>query len=169
MRAALALLLLGVAGCATIEDPRLAALEARVQEQEDIEAIRTVIFNYGRYLDARDIRAYADLFAEDGELVVGLGGYQGREAIYEGISAAFGPSASVEWTTNFHVLSNAIIEVDGDAGSAITRWMFTRPGANGAPEIILAGRYVDQFVREDGRWLIKRRESLDDMALENFP
>ena len=169
MRAALALVLLGAAGCATVEPSRLAALEARVQEQEDVEAIRTVIYDYGRYLDARDIRAYADLFAEDGELVVGMGGYQGREAIYEGISAAFGPSANVEWTTNFHVLSNATIEVDGDTASAITRWMFTRPGADGAPQIILAGRYVDELAREDGRWLIKRRESLDDMALEGFP
>ena len=150
-------------------DARLATLEARVQAQEDVEEIRQLIFDYGRFLDARDFEAYANLFAEDGAWVGGFGGYEGREAIYEGMLAAFGPSSEAEWSSNFHVLGNEIITVDGDAATAVSRWMFTRPGANGAPEIILAGRYLDDLVREDGAWRFRRREALNDMVLEGFP
>ena len=43
------------------------ALSARMQRLEDMEEIRTVLLNYGRYLDARDFGAYSRLFAKDGE------------------------------------------------------------------------------------------------------
>jgi uncharacterized protein (TIGR02246 family) len=161
--------LLALSACASVEPARLAALEARVQEQEDVEAIRRLIMDYGRHLDARDIRAYADLFAEDGTWSGGNGTFEGREAIYEAMSAAFGAGSTAEWTSNFHILGNEVIDLEGDAATAISRWMFTRPGANGAPEIILAGRYRDAFVRTPAGWRIKSREALNDMVLEGFP
>jgi hypothetical protein len=43
------------------------SLAARVREPEDIEEIRTVLLDCGRYLDARDFAAYSRLFAQDGE------------------------------------------------------------------------------------------------------
>ena len=52
-------------------------LAARIQRLEDIEAIRTVLLNYGRFLDARDLPAYSRLFAKDGEWVGGFGSAKG--------------------------------------------------------------------------------------------
>ncbi len=46
--------------------------------------------------------------------------------------------------------------------------MFVRPGADGGPSLVLAGRYRDELVREDGVWRFKRRELVNDMALEGF-
>ena len=57
------------------------ALEARVKHLEDLKEIRTVLTNYGRFLDARDFSSYSRLFAKDGEWIGGLGKVQGPAAI----------------------------------------------------------------------------------------
>ena len=57
------------------------ALEARVKHLEDLQEIRTVLTNYGRFLDARDFSSYSRLFAKDGEWIGGLGKVQGPAAI----------------------------------------------------------------------------------------
>jgi len=46
---------------------------ARVQALEGREGIRTLWAEYGRTLDARDFRAFAQLFARDAEFVGGPG------------------------------------------------------------------------------------------------
>jgi hypothetical protein len=57
------------------------SLEARVQHLEDLEEIRTVLTDYGRFLDARDFYSYSHLFAKDGEWIGGLGKVQGPAEI----------------------------------------------------------------------------------------
>jgi len=58
-----------------------ASLAARVKHLEDLEEIRTVLTDYGRFLDARDFSSYSQLFAKDGEWFGGLGKVQGPAAI----------------------------------------------------------------------------------------
>ena len=57
------------------------SLEARVLRLEDEKQIRELLIEYGRRLDARDFRGYAQLFARDGEWIGGLGGAKGPAAI----------------------------------------------------------------------------------------
>jgi hypothetical protein len=52
-------LALVLSACVTAANPRLAALEKRVQQLQDEKAIREVVIRYGEYLDARDYAAYA--------------------------------------------------------------------------------------------------------------
>ena len=78
MRASL-LLLLALLPLAAQQDNK--SLAARVQRLEDIEEIRTVLLDYGRFLDSRDFAAYSRLFAKDGEWVGGFGTVQGPAAI----------------------------------------------------------------------------------------
>lgn len=63
---------------AQTKDP---SISSRVERLEDIEEIRTVLTDYGRFLDARDFAAYARLFAKDGEWVGGFGTVKGPAAI----------------------------------------------------------------------------------------
>src|SRR5262245_12237460 len=65
-------------------EPTADALAPRLQRLEDLMAIQQLFIDYGRYLDAGDIDAYASLFAEDGEVLLGpLGRAKGRAAIKE--------------------------------------------------------------------------------------
>ena len=38
-----------------------------------------------------------------------------------------------------------------------SRHLLVMRGANGQPTPVLAGRYEDEFIREDGKWKILRR------------
>jgi uncharacterized protein (TIGR02246 family) len=161
-------MLLSLAACAT--SPDVAALQARIQQQEDVEAIRRLITDYGRLLDLQDFEGFSRLFAEDG-VWAGGGGEPpvGPAAIQAAMERAFGPGSGVVWGSSFHVLGNEAIDLDGDRATAISRWMFVQAGENGGPSFVLAGRYRDQFVRENDAWKFARRELINDMALEGFP
>jgi hypothetical protein len=47
--------------------------------------------------------------------------------------------------------------VDGDQATVHSRHLLIMRGPNGEPTPMLAGRYEDQFIREDGQWKIQRR------------
>jgi 3-phenylpropionate/cinnamic acid dioxygenase small subunit len=145
----------------------IAALEARLQRQEDVEAIRHLLREYGRALDAGDLRAYASLFAVDGEWIGGFGTVKGRDAIApfmekhmrtpppwgeepESVSSRPGPRG-------VHLMTNEIIEVNGDHATAWSKWTYIIRSADNKPSIALEGHYDDELVRENGQWRFKRR------------
>ena len=65
---------------------RLAALEARVTELEDLNAIRRLQWAYGYYIDYNRPEEVAGLFAHDGAVVFLSGEYVG----YEGVMRLYG-------------------------------------------------------------------------------
>ncbi len=136
------------------------ALAARVQRLEDTAAIQTLLLNYGRNLDARDFKAYSELFAKDGVWTGGFGTVQGRPEIQAFMEKAM-PGANT--AHNFHLLSNFVIDVHGDTATAWSRWQFVSPGPDGKPAVAQAGRYDDELVREDGHWKFKRRVASNDI------
>ncbi len=132
------------------------SLEARLQRLEDMEEIRRVIMDYGRTLDARDFKAYANLFAENGTWEGGFGTYTGPKEIEEKIGGAIGSSGPMS-RPNYHLLSSPEIDVDGDKATAWSRWTFVMESEEGRSSIAAAGEYHDIFVREKGRWKFLRR------------
>jgi len=136
-------------------------LATRVQRLEDKEEIRTLLLDYGRFLDARDLASYSKVFAKDGEWVGGFGTVQGPAAIQAFMekNLGIGPNKA----NNYHILSNFEINVKGDTATAWSRWAFVVPGADGKPSIAQGGRYDDILVRENGHWKFKRRVASNDI------
>ena len=137
-----------------------AALGARVKHLEDLEEIRAVLTDYGRFLDARDFSSYSQLFAKDGEWIGGLGKVQGPAAIQAFMEKSIGTTNPGH---NYHLLSNFEIEVHGDTATAWSRWAFVVPGPDKKPVIAQGGHYDDTLVREDGHWRFKRRTASTDL------
>jgi uncharacterized protein (TIGR02246 family) len=160
VRRALAGALLAIAAPAAAAPP----IDARVQKLADGGDIRTLLHDYGRLLDDRDLAAFAALFAEQGEWVGGLGTARGPSAIEGMMRKAFGDVAPGSNHANFHILSNEIVTVDGDAATAWSRWAFVTAGADGRPAIAMAGHYDDRLVREHGRWRFARRTAITDIG-----
>src|SRR5262245_37322459 len=133
----------------------------RLQGLEDMEEIRTLLLDYGRFLDSRDLVAYSRLFAKDGEWVGGFGSARGPEEILAFMQKNLGTGPNRGNT--YHILSNFEIVPDRDSATAWSRWTFVTPGADGKPVISQAGRYDDVLVREDGRWRFKRRVASNDI------
>src|SRR6187397_1788241 len=108
-----------------------ASLAARLQKFEDKEEIQNLLLDYGRHLDIRDFAAYGRLFAKDGQWVGGFGTASGGPAAIQAFmekAMGTGPNTA----HNYHLLTNFVITVNGDAATAWSRWAFVIPGPSGA-------------------------------------
>ncbi len=156
--AAMLAVTLALSACAPSEDPRVAALARQVQQLQDEKAIRELIVRYGEYLDARDYASYASLFAHDGVWTGGFGSATGPAAIQQMLETNLGkPDPGFVNKSNFHLMTTVVVDVDGDSAKARSRYTFFTASPDNRPTVALAGRYVDELVRENGTWKIKRR------------
>jgi uncharacterized protein (TIGR02246 family) len=133
-------------------------VEQRLQRVEDELAIQRVLVEYSATQDAHDYAGYAALFAREGEWVNGKNVYKGREAIQKMLVDLYGaPSPGYVNTESYHISSNPQVDVKGDHATVRSRHLLVMRGTKGEPTPMLAGRYEDEFIREDGKWRILRR------------
>lgn len=131
-----------------------------VQRIGDQMAIERLLKEYGRTLDNRDFQAYAGLFAKDGEWKGALGTYHGPAAIQAAMEKIFKDAAAdIPKGSNFHVMSNFIIDVQGDRATAHSTFIFYKMNKS-VPEAAVAGRYEDVLIRENGSWRFLQRNAL---------
>ena|ERR1039458_9546825 len=134
------------------------SMAARIQRLEDIEEIRNLLTDYGRFLDAHDLVAYSNLFAKEGEWVGGFGTGQGPAGVLALMQKNLPPpNPATKPGSTYHLLTNFEIDVHGDTATAWSRWTFTVTGADNKPSMLSGGHYDDELVREDGRWKFQRR------------
>ncbi len=142
------------------------ALAARLARLEDLEAIRRLFQDYRRSLDSKDFRAYADLFAQDGEFIAGSDGSihaKGRDAIFALVDGMRGSLLTDQSGDDVHVAVNDRIDLDGDRATATSTWVYVVRGDGDVPDVSKVGRYSDLLTREDGRWKFLRREAPCDI------
>ena len=157
----LPLIVVTTAGVGAWQSRSRGTVEQRLQRLEDENEIRTLLLDYGRFLDGRDFKAYAALFARDGEWVGGFGSVTGPANIQAFMEKNMGTGPNRR--NDYHLLTNFVITVTGDMATAWSRWTFVVPGQTGAA-IAQAGRYDDTLVRENGHWRFKKRVASSDTA-----
>jgi hypothetical protein len=153
-------------------EDRIAALEAQVASlahglaiQEDVQAIRTLQFAYGYFMDKCMFAEIVDLFAEDAELHFMGGVFKGKAGarrLYGGASGMSGPEHGMLFE---HIIAQDIVHVAPDRATAEGRFRtFMQGGVHrskeGAPpaippQFLEAGIYENRYVREDGVWKFK--------------
>ncbi len=158
MLRSLTLIALLAAPATAFAAPETPGIEQRLQRMEDESAIRRLLIAYGAALDARDFARYAGLFAAQGEWIGGFGSFKGPAAIRKMLEDNLG-APEPGWTnkSSFHLLSNPLIEIDGDRAHVTSRYLFVTKSDEDRPAPLLAGLYVDELVREGGAWKILRR------------
>ncbi len=133
-------------------------LEQRVERLEAESTIRRMLIEYGRFLDAKDFHAYAALFAPDGVWQGGFGTFTGPAAIEAMLTQNLGaPEPGFVNKANFHMLTNPLIAIQGERAHVESKYLFWTASPDNRPTPLLAGRYVDEFVRVGGEWRIARR------------
>ncbi len=136
------------------------ALEARIRRLEDLQAIQQLFIDYGEHLDAGDFDAYAALFAEDGEILLGpLGRARGRAEIRALMTSMLAGSVG----RTYHVVSSPRITLDGDRATATVMWSAASLADDGLARITMIGHHVDELVRVDDRWYFQRRRGVVDL------
>ena len=139
------------------------SVEARLGRLEDREAIRRLFLDYRRNLDQKDFRAYAELFARDGEFIAGTMRAKGPDAIFELVDGMLGTLLTERGGDDVHLVANDTIELDGDRATAEVTWVYILRGEGDVPVIAKLGHYNDVLTREDGRWKFLRREAPTDI------
>ena len=102
----------------------------------------------------------AGLFAADGEILIGpMGRARGRPEIQALMEAALGGSVG----ETVHVISGPVVALDGDVATSEVMWTVLARTAEGNLAVTMTGRHVDDLVREEGSWRIRRRRGLVDL------
>ena len=122
------------------------------------EAIRNLLGRYCELIDAGQLDALADLFADavlrdDADTELGRG-REGAARVYSGVRIHGDGTPRTR-----HLTTNSIIDVDEEAGTATARSVYVVFQATDALPLqpIIAGRYRDRFARHDGAWRFTER------------
>lgn len=146
---------------AVADDAPSTDLEERLQEIEDEREIRELMVKYGQYLDSLDFARYARLFARNGEWSGTLSGptpFKGPAEIQAAMEKAFADRVyDPDHVTNVHLVTNILIEIDGDRATGYSRWTVMSRNDDDEPYARLTGHYDDVFIRENGRWKFLKR------------
>lgn len=130
-------------------------IEERLRRLEDLAAIQQLCVDYGRFLDRGDFASYAELFCQDGELVIGGGPpTKGREAIRTSMEQSLGGRIG----ESAHQIGTPSVELDGDRAAGEVQWTVLGPNGQGGLAPMVLGHHIDELAREDGRWRFRRRE-----------
>jgi hypothetical protein len=148
-----------------------AKAKARRRELMDKQAITEVLHRYCRALDRMD-RPMADtLWHPGGTADYGPDIFQGTGQGF--LDYVFGTHEKM--SSHSHTVSNVLIEVDADAGTAGSEtyasvWLRTLPIDGSVYDTHIRGRYLDRWSRRDGVWAIDHRTYVGDlMATEQRP
>ena len=143
-------------------------LEATLREIRDRIEIEELLHLYAEMVDRREWHKMDQVFALEATIdYTSTGGQKGpfRETL------AWLDRALESWPINLHVVSNLIIEFDGD--EARTRCYYHAPMGRNTPDgrqfvITNGGRYLDRLVRTADGWRIVERvcdQTLQDGSL----
>jgi uncharacterized protein (TIGR02246 family) len=142
------------AGCqpaAVPPDPNL----ARLVDQQAIAQL--IAGTYPNALDTADFDTYASLYTEDGELTLQGNTVKGRADI-KAFVAALPTEPRV-----IHPITNLSYTIDGDTATGGAYWQDVGL-VNGAPGVVIAGRYEDTLRKVDGQWQIAKRDIVIEFA-----
>lgn len=132
--------------------------------------VENLLYVYGERIDRGDLEGVAALFehatihaVENGPPETRFEGVEGARAMYA-MSTRIYPDDGTPRTQ--HLITNPIIEVDDEAGTATCRSCFCVLQAT--PELplqpIITGRYHDTFRVVDGEWWFSSRTMLVDQT-----
>lgn len=124
----------------------------RLDRVESREAIRHLATEYARLIDAKDLRALADLFVPD----VQVGNQRGRDAKHQAFRSNHGRDGLFRRT--IHLVSGHSIELDPDDPDRATGTVYCRSEhESGDLWVVAAIQYWDTYARRQGDWLFEDR------------
>lgn len=134
---------------------------------EEEYAIRRVLERYMRYNDDGDLEGMLSLFAPDavyrvlGREMVGhdaIAAFLGELGFLPGAGRWTDPGQENRQPRSMHLISNPVVDVDGDVAVAESDFVTLRRNADGDAELGLVGRYRDRLRKgTDGEWRFTER------------
>ena len=126
------------------------------EKTEDILALKKLVDTFSNLADVKDVKSQMDLFTDDAEVISKSGGQTFTSKGKTEIEQAF-TDYLVLFDIVYHLNGQQTVEINGDEATGISYCFVTLIG-NGIKN--QSGvRYKDTYVKKNGKWLIKKRES----------
>jgi hypothetical protein len=150
-------------------------------ETADRAAIIDLQHRYVLAMDYFDADGYAAVFTEDGVLDWARGEVKGRAAIREFMANGtydlrkmnFQPATTPdgkEWpSTVRHLITNQVIEIDGNTARAVSYWMNYANNADRRQiQFLSFGSWDDRLAKIDGKWYFTRHTIWNETSPTRF-
>jgi hypothetical protein len=137
-------------------------IETEIRDLAARRDIGKAIFAYMRGQDRLDPALQRSSFHDDADVDCGL--LRGGPDAYTDFAQGF----LADLVGSQHVVGQVDLEVDATAGTAsgeVYFFAWHRLIEDGAPkDLLMAGRYIDEYSCRNGKWAIQRRRELIDWA-----
>jgi hypothetical protein len=128
----------------------------------DLAALNQLAYRYAAAVDTRDVQAFLSVFTPEARLQTFGPGADVPFAVANGHDELAGiPEAMRQrFTRTAHLMTNHLIDLDGDSASGSVLCTARHLYANGAGgrDLVVVIRYVDRYQRRGEQWLILDRE-----------
>lgn len=126
---------------------------------DDRFAIMDILARYARCIDFQRWDELPTLFTDDCTVDFGkvMGTHDGKDGVATMAKMIGGTGLMMR-----HYSTNVIIEGDGDRVE-VTSYVLAFTGGGAGNLMPTTGRYEDEMVKRDGRWLLKRRRGVIEM------
>jgi ketosteroid isomerase-like protein len=143
------------------------APDAETQALLDRVAVEDFIVDYYEHFGGTANEDFARYYTEDATFDVNGLIYKGHDEIvklYDDLNAE--PDNASQGGTFHMLLSNPVVKVDGDTATVKVFWTgVMNETIDAPPRLMEQGREYDLLVKQDGKWLIKKRVVIADSGL----
>jgi hypothetical protein len=127
-----------------------------LQQLADEAELRALSATYARGLDRHDRELVRSVFADDA--TTHYGSFRGGPDEMAGMAM----TALKAYSATQHVLGQINLTIDGDAATGEVYFQAFHQHATEGFDRFICGRYVDRYVRRDGRWWMTHRTEVVD-------
>ncbi len=140
--------------------------EARLALMLDRDELRALVTSYCRAVDRGDYDGLRSLYHPDATDSHGSFSTGGVEAFIAQLRAA---EPYVRVTQHNITTTNFVIEGEEARGEIYCLVFHTFAGPEHNSDVIIGGRYLDEYTKHDGRWRFRQRTIVADWAYQNDP
>lgn len=131
------------------------------QELADRMALKNLVDTFSNLADTKEVDAQVQLFTDSAEVVSYHGTQEtsrlkGRKELAERFGAFLD-----RFDVVYHINGQQVVKLDGDKATGIAYCQVVLIGMENDRKIMTTQgvRYEDEYVRQDGKWLISKRTS----------
>jgi hypothetical protein len=128
----------------------------------DLAALNQLAYRYAAAVDACNVEAFLSVFAPEARVQTFGPGAEVPFGVATGHAELAGipPAMGERFTRTAHLMTNHLIDLDGDSarGSLLCTARHLLGNDAGGTDLVVVIRYVDQYERRDDLWFILDRE-----------
>ena len=123
---------------------------------EDVLALKKLVDTFSNLADVKDVKSQMDLFTEDAEVISKTANQTFHTKGKKEIEKSFADYLSL-FDIVYHLNGQQTVDINGDQATGTSYCFVTLIGKGKMNQSGV--RYNDTYVKQNGKWLIKKRES----------